>query len=145
MSAAEALRQAFGGECREPSQLSPLVLAYVGDTVYDLFVRTMLVNNSDATVHGMHVRAAEYVCAAAQAAASERVSPLLNEKEQAIFRRARNAHIGTIPKNASIGAYRAATGLEAVVGYLYLLGEDERLKELMRTILERDAQTKGEA
>ena len=120
---------------RAPGQLSPLTLAYIGDTVYDLYVRTLLVETTDATAHGLHLQAAGRVCAAAQAAAFRRVAPLLTEEEQQVFKRGRNAHMGSVPKHASIADYRAATGLEALLGYLYLSGRDARLTELMAQIL----------
>lgn len=115
-----------------PSQMSPLVLAYIGDTVYDLFVRTMLVESTTLSAHGLHMRAAKLVCAAAQSRALLRIEQLLSEEEMSVFKRGRNAHMGTVPKNAEIIDYRRATGLEALMGYLYLLGRDERLSELMR-------------
>lgn len=127
-------REARGA--RDAAQLAPLVLAYMGDTVYDLYVRTILIQKSDATAHGLHVLAAGHVRASAQARACESIMPLLTEKELSIFRRARNAHMGTVPKSASIAEYRAATGLEAVIGFLYLSGEDARLHELMSLILQ---------
>ena len=120
---------------RDPRQMSPLVLAYIGDTVYDLFVRTLLLERSDATAHGMHIEAAKRVCAAAQAEAFRRVEPLLTEEELA----GRNAHMGTVPKNARIADYRAATGLEALLGYLYLSGQDARLASLVRAALAEEA------
>ena len=120
---------------RDARQISPLVLAYIGDTVYDLFVRTLLVERTDATAHKMHLQAAKHVCAAAQAEASRRILPLLSEEECTIFKRGRNAHMGTVPKHAQITDYRAATGLEALLGYLYLSGADARLAELMRMAL----------
>ena len=120
---------------KDPAQMSPLVLAYIGDTVYDLYVRTSLVCGSDATAHGLHLGAAKRVCAQAQAQAAHRVLSMLTEEEAAVYRRGRNSHMGTVPKHAAIADYRAATGLEALVGYLYLKGEDERLTELMRTAL----------
>lgn len=115
----------------QAAQLSPLALAYMGDTIYDLYVRTLLLHSSDATAHGLHLMAASRVCAAAQAEASARVFPLLNEQEQSVYRRGRNAHMGTVPKNASIADYRAATGLESVIGFLYLSGNDARLSAIM--------------
>ena len=115
-----------------PSQMSPLVLAYIGDTVYDLFVRTMLVESTTLSAHGLHMRAAKLVCAAAQSRALLRIEQLLSEEEMSVFKRGRNAHMGSVPKNAEIIDYRRATGLEALMGYLYLLGRDERLSELMR-------------
>ncbi|MBO6061010.1 MAG: ribonuclease III [Clostridia bacterium] len=133
-------RQAFGTieGVRDPTLLSPLVLAYVGDTVFDLYVRTGLVFSTDLIAHGLHMAAAKRVCASAQAAAYKKVSDMLTEEETAVFKRGRNAHIGTVPKNAAIGDYRAATGLEAVVGWLYLRGDDARLNELMKTMFEPD-------
>ena len=120
---------------RDPRQLSPLVLAYVGDTVYDLYVRTRLILSSDATAHGLHMQATRLVCAKAQAAALYAMLDKLTEEELSIYKRGRNSHMGTVPKNAAIQDYRAATGLEALVGYLYLSGMDERLTELMSLAL----------
>ena len=123
------------GEVKDPTQLGPLVLAYIGDTLFDLYVRTQLVLSTDLTAHGLHLAAAKLVCAGAQAADYRLVENMLTEEESAVFRRGRNAHMGTIPKNASIGDYRAATGIEAVIGWLYLKGDDARLNELMRVML----------
>lgn len=119
------------GASRDAQQMSPLTLAYIGDTVYDLYVRTLLLHQSDATVHKLHMEASRQVRASAQAEVSERLLPMLTEQEASVYRRGRNAHIGTIPRSASIGQYRAATGLEALFGYLYLKGDDARLRELM--------------
>ena len=143
-----AVEQSFDEECslagaKDPTQLGPLVLAYVGDTIYDLYVRTRLVLSTGLTAHGLHMAAAKRVCAAAQAEAFRRIEPQLTEEELAVFRRGRNSHMGTIPKNASIADYRAATGLEAVIGWLYLKGDDERLTQLMRLILEEQNQNGG--
>ena len=123
---------------QDPTQMGPLVLAYIGDTVYDLYVRTHLVRTTALTAHGLHMAAAKRVCAAAQAASFRRIEDRLTEEELAVFRRGRNGHMGTIPKNASIADYRTATGLEAVIGWLYLKGRDSRLTELMETILAED-------
>ena len=122
-------------EALDPAQLAPLSLAYMGDTVYDLFVRTLLLENTTLTAHGLHERAAKLVNARAQAAAFRRIEPLLTGEELAIFRRGRNSHIGTVPKSASIMDYRIATGLEALLGFLYLSGRDGRIRELMRALL----------
>ena len=121
---------------RDPRQMSPLVLAYIGDTVYDLFVRTLLLERSDATAHGMHIEAAKRVCAAAQAEAFRRVEPLLTEEELAVFKRGRNAHVHQIPKNATREQYAKATGLECLFGALYLAGRVERLNELFFATME---------
>lgn len=119
----------------DAARMAPLSLAYIGDTVYDLYVRTLLLHRSDATVHGLHLQAAAMVRASAQAQASTRILPSLSEEEAAVFRRGRNAHMGTVPKSASIADYRAATGLEAVLGYLFLRGNDDRIRELMTIAL----------
>ncbi len=121
----------------DPTQLGPLVLAYVGDTVFDLYVRTHLVLSTKLTAHGMHLAAAKRVCASSQAESFKRIEPMLTDEELAVYKRGRNGHMGTIPKNASIGDYRSATGLEAVIGWLYLKGNDARLNEIMQAALDR--------
>lgn len=131
---------AMGCRMKEPRLMSPLVLAYIGDTVYDLYVRTQLLLTCDATAHGLHVMATKRVCAKAQAEAVQRILPTLTEEEQYIFRRGRNSHMGTVPKHAQMSDYRAATGLEALLGYLYLKGEDDRLNELMGQMFAPDTQ-----
>lgn len=128
----------FKGINRDPAQLSALALAYIGDTVYDMFVRTKLVDATDLKPHGLHLQATRLVCAQAQAQAFRRIEPLLTDEENNVFRRGRNAHMGTVPKHAAIMDYRLATGLEAVIGWLYLKGCDERLAELMRIALDED-------
>ena len=121
----------------DPLSLPALTLAYIGDTIYDLYVRTLLAETVQAQVHALHLIAAKHVCAAGQAAAYRRIAPMLSEREQAAFRRGRNAHSGTVPKNARVRDYRVATGLEALLGYLYLTSEDARIGELMRAALEQ--------
>ena len=127
------------GEMKDPTQLGPLVLAYIGDTVFDLYVRSMLIANTDLTAHGLHIAAAKRVCASAQAICYKKAEHMLTDEEAAVFRRGRNSHMGTIPKNASIGDYRAATGIEAVIGWLYLKNRDGRINELMRVMLSRES------
>lgn len=120
---------------QNPRQISPLVLAYIGDAVYEMYVRTMLVETTTLSVHGLHLRAAKLVCAKAQAAAFRIIEPMLTEEEREIFKRGRNAHMGTVPKNARILDYRHATGVESLIGYLYLLGRDERIGELIHMMI----------
>ena len=122
--------------------MGPLVLAYIGDTIYDLFVRTELVDSTTLTAHGLHIGAAKRVCAKAQAAAFRRIEALLTDDESAVFRRGRNAHMGSVPKNAAIIDYRIAT---ALVGCLYLSGKDERLSQLMRIALHDTAEIAEQA
>lgn len=120
---------------KKPRELAPLTLAYIGDTLYDLYVRTYLIENTDHKVHGLHMLSKRMVCAEGQARAFYAVQDMLTDEERDIFKRGRNAHIGTVPRHASIGDYRAATGFEAVLGYLLLSGEDERAAELMQAAI----------
>ena len=117
--------------CADPRQLSVLALAQIGDTVCDLYARIYLNDQFARTPHELHLAASKYVCAAGQAAAYRRMEPYLTEDEAAVYRRGRTAHSGTIPKNASAADYHTATGLEALVGWLFLGGADARLNELM--------------
>lgn len=119
----------------DPRSLPALTLAYLGDTVYDLYVRTVLAETLRLPMRALHLEAAKHVCAAGQAQAYRRIAELLTEDEQAAFRRGRNAHSGTVPKHADVREYRVATGLEALLGHLYLLGEDARIGELMQHAL----------
>lgn len=116
-----------------PNLLSPSTLAFVGDAVFGLLVRTRLaeVNRPSGELHKLSV---EYVKASAQAEAFEIISPLLNEKEMSVFKRGRNAHTHSSPKNASGGDYHIATGVEALFGFLHLSGENERINELFLVI-----------
>ena len=120
----------------DPLALPALTLAYLGDTVYDLYVRSFLAETLHAQVHTLHLLAAKCVCAKGQADAYRRMEPLLSDEERAAFRRGRNAHSGTVPKNADVRDYRVATGLEALLGHLYVKGEDARIGELMRIAIE---------
>lgn len=108
-------------------ELSPLALALVGDGVYELLVREMLVCEANRSAGELHKAAVKLVRAEAQAAAMDKLEPLLTEKEAGVFRRGRNAHT---PRNDA--AYHRATGLEALFGYLYLNGELDRVKELFK-------------
>lgn len=123
--------------------MHPLVLAYIGDTVYDLFVRTYLIHTYDVPVHQLHVRSISFVKAGSQSETLHNIDELLSEDEKYIVRRGRNAKSGTVPKNADVTEYRWATGFESLLGYLYLTGQEERLVEIMGYVL--DARQKGEA
>lgn len=114
--------------------LSPLNLAFIGDTVFDLFVRETLVCQANRPVNKLHKEATKMVKAQAQAEAAQKILPLLTEEEMGVFKRGRNAHTNHKAKNASEGDYHYATGLEALFGYLYLSGENERLRELFGVI-----------
>lgn len=111
---------------------APLVLAYVGDAVYEVFIRTMLIAQSNVPVHKLHRRSIEYVKAKAQSDIIHRIMESLNADELDVVRRGRNAKSGTIPKNADVTEYKYATGFEALIGYLYLKNDNERLMEILK-------------
>jgi len=121
---------------QEINAVSNLGLAHIGDCVYELLVRSYIVAHGGVTNQSMHRTTVEMVCAAAQARAAAAISPLLTEEEQAVYRRGRNSHVHSVPKNADPGDYHAATGLECLFGWLYLCGEHARINELFATILE---------
>ena len=110
---------------------SPLTLAYLGDAVYELVVRTALVERGNCPVNRLNKMASDLVKASAQSQMAARIEPVLTEEEAAVYRRGRNAHSPTMAKHASMGDYRRATGVEALVGYLYLKGDMARVLELM--------------
>lgn len=116
--------------------LNPLVLAYVGDSVYDTFVRTLLVSGGYGQVKKLHKMSIEFVRAKAQAETLARITEMLTADEQDIVRRGRNTKSSTVPKNADLTDYRYATGFEALVGFLYLTGQIDRLMEVIRKVIE---------
>ena len=122
---------------QELNSYSPLVLAYIGDCVYELLVRTLLVGKANCQVSKLHKKAIDYVKAETQAAMIAALMDELTEEEQDVFRRGKNAKPHTIPKNASLSDYRRATGMEAVIGYLYLKDDMERVIELVKLGLDR--------
>jgi ribonuclease-3 family protein len=119
-----------------PKQLSPLNLAFIGDCIYEIFVRESLVTDANRPVNDLHKESVKYVSAKAQTVAFEKIKDVLTEEEMATFKRGRNAKVGHSPKSASEGEYHCATGVEALFGYLYLKGEIDRLKELFKIISE---------
>lgn len=118
----------------DAARLSPLSLAFVGDTVFDLLVREQTVREADRPVGSLHQAATARVCAPSQARAAKAIMPLLSEQESDIYRRGRNAHTGNVPKHASSADYHSATGLEALFGWLYLNGKTDRLNYLFEYI-----------
>jgi ribonuclease III family protein len=114
------------------SQLSPLVLAYIGDSVFEVFIRTLVISKGNAPVHVLHKRAVDFVKAKAQSDGIHRILDSLTAQEQDIVRRGRNAKSGTIPKNADVTEYKYATGFESLIGYLYLMKEHSRLIEVLK-------------
>ena len=127
----QRMSRALAYPVEDPRQIPALNLAYVGDTVYDLYIRAYLIHTHPETVHNLHLLSAQMVCAQGQARAFFALEPMLTEEELAIYRRGRNAHSGTVPKNANVTDYRVATGLETLLGHLWVLGREERIDELM--------------
>ena len=121
-------------DTKDPNLLSPLTLAFIGDTVFDLLVREKIINEANRPVGKLHTLCAKRVCAGAQARAAEHILPLLAEDELAVYKRGRNADSGHKPKNAAVAEYHAATGLETLFGWLYLKGENGRLHEIFDMI-----------
>lgn len=115
--------------------LSPLTWAYVGDSVYELLIRTHLVNKTKLKPHSLHVEAIKFVKAKSQADILKRLGDYLTDKEKDIIRRGRNAQNHHLPKNANVEEYMYSTAFEALIGYLYLTKKDERLKEIFDLIL----------
>ena len=122
---------AYGLEKKDPRTLPGLTLAYLGDCVYELVIRSMLVESGITHVSELNKAAVSYVRAGAQAELMQKIEPLLDEDEKAVYHRGRNAKSASIPKNASVAEYRAATGFEALIGYLYLSGRHDRILELV--------------
>lgn len=122
---------------------SPLTLAYIGDGIYELVIRSILVGSGNAQASKLHKRASGLVNAAAQSAMVERIRPVLTEEELQVFKRGRNAHSPTMAKHATMSDYRRATGLEALMGYLYLKGNMKRLVDLIKLGLEDLCDTKN--
>ena len=122
----------FGIEGKDIRSFSPLTLAYIGDAVYETVIRTIIVEKGNAPVNKLHHKASSLVKAVAQKEAMEKILPLLTKEEEAIYKRGRNAKSYTSAKNASVIDYRIATGFEALMGFLYLMGRNERMLELVK-------------
>lgn len=113
----------------EARMLNPLQLALIGDGVFEVFIRNyILTQNTALSANKIHVKAIRYVKAKSQACIMHEIESLLNEEEEAVYKRGRNAKSPTVPKNADVRDYRMATGFEALIGYLYLIGDKERLE-----------------
>jgi ribonuclease III family protein len=117
---------------------SPLVFAYIGDAVYEVFIRTLLVSHGNAPVNKLHRQSIGFVKAKAQSDTIHMLMETLSPEEQDIVRRGRNAKSGTIPKNADVTDYKYATGFESLLGYLYLKGDYSRLLELLKRSVARE-------
>lgn len=119
-------------EVEEVNMLSPLVWAYIGDAIFETFIRVNLVNDSNAKPHKLHIEAIKYVKAKAQADCLKKIQEKLTEKELEIVRRGRNVQSHHVAKNANVADYSMSTAFEALIGYLYLTKQDERLKEILQ-------------
>lgn len=116
---------------------SPLALAYVGDAVYELYIRTLLLSRGNAPVHKLHRQSVTFVKAKAQSDIVHKLMERLDPVEQDVVRRGRNAKSGTIPKNADVADYKYATGFETLLGYLYIKQDFARLLEVLRISVEQ--------
>ncbi len=119
---------------KDANQYNPLVLAYLGDAVYEQLIREKLVLETGVNVGELHKMSTMRVCASFQSKAVDEIIPFLTEREQYILKRGRNATGNTVPKHSSVADYRRATALECLFGYLHLTGNSERLSELFDII-----------
>ena len=127
----------FGMKQADIRSYSPLTLAYIGDGIYDLVIRSMMVAKGNAHVNDLHRRTSKLVKAHAQSELIGLLQPELTEEELAVYRRGRNAKSFTMAKNATVADYRRATGFEALMGYLYLEDQMDRMMELILTGLKK--------
>lgn len=116
--------------------MQPLMWAYIGDAVYEIYIRNHIIGKGLKNTNELHVASIKYVKARHQARFLEELLPFLSDEERDIVRRGRNTKTGHVPKNSNIIEYRYATALEALIGYLYLLKRDGRIDEIMKKILE---------
>jgi len=121
----------------KPELLNPLVLAYIGDAIYEVYVRNKLVSQHNIQVDKLHKMAVNMVKSSAQAKSYHKIEQELTEEELAVFKRGRNAK-SSVPKNSDMSEYKIATGLEALIGYIYLSGDNKRLDEIMNLILREE-------
>jgi Uncharacterized protein conserved in bacteria len=125
---------------KDAGSLNALVLAYIGDAVFEVYVRTrMIAAEPNKSVHKLHMMSTEYVKAHAQSDTAHRISGMLTDEELSIVRRGRNSKSGYVPKNADVVEYRMATGFEALMGYLYLTGKTKRLIEILNSAVDLSA------
>ncbi len=116
----------------DPKSYSPLSLAYIGDAIYEIVIRTIVMSAGNMSVNKYHKKSSSMVKASAQAGVYDNIKEKLTDEEAAVYKRGRNAKSATAAKNASIVEYRMATGVEALIGYLYLSGRTARALELIK-------------
>jgi len=130
------IKQAFDCKEQDVRAYSPLTLAYIGDAIYDLVIRSVVVERANRSANDLHKKTTRYVKAEAQAKMILALLEELSEEEEAVYKRGRNAKSYTTAKNASMSDYRKATGFEALMGYLYLTGQTDRLLYLVKRGIE---------
>ena len=127
----------FGMKAQDIRSYSPLTLAFIGDGIYDLIIRSVVVGKENSHVNNLHKRASRLVKAQSQSELIRALLPELTEEETAVYKRGRNAKSTTVAKNATISDYRRATGFEALIGYLYLEDQMDRIMELILSGMEK--------
>lgn len=125
------IKETYGLKDVKPEEVAPLILAHIGDAVYEVVIRTIVLSKGNRPIEKVHKAATGMVNAGMQAQVAETIMPLLSEVELDIYKRGRNAKSGSKAKNASIGDYRKATGVETLIGFLYLKGETDRILYLI--------------
>ena len=125
------IKEGLSLEGLDPKSYSPLSLAYIGDAIYEIVIRTIVMSAGNMSVNKYHKKSSSMVKASAQKEVFEKIEPFLTDEELAVYKRGRNSKSGSVAKNASMMDYRKATGVEALVGYLYLAGDMDRIIELI--------------
>lgn len=126
------IKEAYELSDVKPEEVAPLILAHIGDAVYEVVIRTITLSRGNRAIEKVHKEATKYVNAGTQAEMADKIYDLLTPEEAEAYRRGRNAKSATKAKNASISDYRKATGFEALMGYLYISGNTERMLELVK-------------
>ncbi len=137
VSLLEQIHQVFGESEVDIRTYSPLTFAYIGDAIFEMIIRTLIVERGQRAANTLHKHTTKIVCAGTQAAIAEAIMEDLTEEEQDIYRRGKNTKLHSSAKNASLTDYRKATGFEAVCGYLYLTGKTARVVELVSIGLDK--------
>lgn len=130
------LHRVFGERTVDLRTYSPLTLAYIGDAVFEIIIRTLIVEKGQQAANMLHKCTAKIVCAQTQAKMADTLQSIMTEQEQDIYRRGKNTKLHSSAKNASLSDYRKATGFEALCGYLFLKGETARIMELVKLALD---------
>lgn len=130
------LHKVFGGRTADLRTYSPLTLAYIGDAVFEIIIRTLIVEKGQRAANMLHKYTTKIVCAQTQAKMADTLESIMTEKEQDIYRRGKNTKLHSSAKNASLSDYRKATGFEALCGYLFLEGKTARIMELVKKALD---------